>query len=212
MVTKLSRRGSSAPADRDSARDLLLDAAESCPEHHGLAGTTMEDIGRQAGVSRATVYRYFSGREAVISGVIVRATERYLSRIAPRIATHRDLGSALVDLIEVTVRAARREPIIGLLFGSDHELSVVGLGENTSASLFELVTEFLRPVFVAHWSDVEAGVSIDDAAERVLRTILSLLTIRGPRERSRDGRRTYLRRFLIPTIVGRDPKLVDATE
>lgn len=212
MATRLSRRGASAPADRDSARDRLLDAAERCLEHQDLAGTTMEDIARQAGVSRATVYRYFSSREAVVSGVIIRATERYLRRITPRITVHDDLGTALVDFVDTTVRAARRESIIGILFGSDHELAVVGLGRNTSTSLFELVTEFLRPVFVAYWTDVEPGVSVDDASEWIVRTILSLLTGRGPRQRSRDGLHTYLERFLIPTIVARDRNPFDATE
>lgn len=212
MATRLSRWGASAPADRDSARDQLLDAAERCLEQQGLSGTTMEDIGRRAGVSRATVYRYFSSREAVVSGVIIRATERYLRRITPRIANHDDLGSALVDFVDVTVRAARRESIIGLLFGSDHELAVVGLGEGISTSLFELVTQFLRPVFVAHWPDVEPGVSVDDASEWIVRTILSLLTVRGPRERSREGLQTYLERFLIPTIVKHSRKFLDATE
>ena len=37
------------------ARDRLLDAAETCLQGKGLSGTTMEDIARQAGVSRATV-------------------------------------------------------------------------------------------------------------------------------------------------------------
>jgi AcrR family transcriptional regulator len=78
-----------APTDRGSARDRLLDAAERCLESCGVVGTTMEDIGRTAGVSRATVYRYFPSREAVMSGVIIRAAERYLDRISPRIAAAR---------------------------------------------------------------------------------------------------------------------------
>ena len=44
-----------------------------------------------------------------MSGVIIRAAERYLDRISPRIAAHADLGSALVDFVEYTVEAARRE-------------------------------------------------------------------------------------------------------
>ena len=64
----------------------MLDAAERCLEVQGLAGTTMEDIARNAGVSRATVYRYFASREAVISGVIIRATEEYLRRMEPRLS------------------------------------------------------------------------------------------------------------------------------
>ena len=204
VSTKLLRWGAAAPTDPGSARDRLLDAAERCLEGGGVVGTTMEDIGRTAGVSRATVYRYFPSREAVMSGVIIRAAERYLDRISPRIAAHADLGSALVDFVEYTVEAARREEIIGLLFGSDEELAGVGLAAGTSTSLFEIVTEFLRPIFTRHWSCVEPGVSVDDAAEWVVRTILSLLTVRGPRERSRDGLRAFLSRFLLPAILAGD--------
>lgn len=204
VSTKLLRWGAAAPSDRGSARDRLLDAAERCLESCGVVGTTMEDIGRTAGVSRATVYRYFPSREAVMSGVIIRAAERYLDRISPRIAAHADLGSALVDFVEYTVEAARREEIIGLLFGSDEELAGVGVAAGTSTSLFEIVTEFLRPIFTRHWSCVEPGVSVDDAAEWVVRTILSLLTVRGPRERSRDGLRAFLSRFLLPAILAGD--------
>ena len=89
------------------ARDRLLDAAETCLQGKGLSGTTMEDIARHAGVSRATVYRYFASRESVVSGVIVRAAERYLHRTSGRILAHTDLGSAILDFVAVTVRAAR---------------------------------------------------------------------------------------------------------
>ncbi|MFN6554240.1 TetR/AcrR family transcriptional regulator [Mycolicibacterium septicum] len=202
------RWGSSIPQDRDSARDRLLDAAERCLENRGAGGTTMEDVGREAGVSRATVYRYFPNREAVVSGVIMRATERYLVRIRPTVFAHGDLGSALIDFVEIAVRAARRERFIGMIFGTDVELAGVGLSEGTSTSLFELVTEFLRPVFATHWTQLAPGVSVDDASEWILRTILSLLTVRGPRERSRDGLRGYLERLLLPAIVAADDRSV----
>ncbi len=78
-----------------------------------------------------------------------------LDRISPRIAAHADLGLALADFVEYTVEAARREEIIGLLFGSDEELAGVGLAAGTSTCLFEIVTEFLRPVFTRHWRCVE---------------------------------------------------------
>ncbi|BBY42175.1 TetR/AcrR family transcriptional regulator [Mycolicibacterium celeriflavum] len=193
------------------ARDRLLDAAETCLQSRGLSGTTMEDIARQAGVSRATVYRYFPSRESVVSGVIVRAAERYLHRISGRISAHTDLGSAILDFVAATVRAARREPIIGILFGSDDELAGVGLAKGTSVALFELVAEFLRPVFAAHWDQLEAGMSVDDAAEWILRTILSLLSVRGPRHRSPEGLDAFLRRFLLPALLADTQRCVTAT-
>ncbi|ORB66210.1 TetR family transcriptional regulator [Mycolicibacterium tusciae] len=212
MTKKSLRWGDATPArSRDMARDRLLDAAETCLQSKGLSGTTMEDIARQAGVSRATVYRYFASRESVLSGVIVRAAERYLHRISGRISAHTDLGSAILDFVAVTVRAARREPIIGILFGSDDELAGVGLAKGTSVALFELVAEFLRPVFAARWDQLEAGVSVDDAAEWILRTILSLLSVRGPRHRSPEGLDAFLRRFLLPPLLANSQRCVDAT-
>ena len=195
------RWGTAAPGDADTARDLLLDAAEACFERSGISGTTMDDIAKQARVSRATVYRYFTGRDTVVAGVILRATERYLEKVQPRITSQPDLSGAVLEFVEVTVRAATRDETIGLLFQSDDQLAGVGLARGTSVALFELVTEFLRPVFTAHWAQLRPGVSVDDAAEWILRAILSLLTVSGPRRRSRDGLHAFLQRFLLPAIV-----------
>jgi AcrR family transcriptional regulator len=208
---KSLRWGSAPPADRDSARDILLDAAEACFEDKGLPGATMEDIASQAGVSRATVYRYFSSREAVVAGVILRVTERYLERVRSRIVGQPDLGTAVVEFVEVTIRAANREPTIGLVFGSGDDLAGVGLPRDTSVSLFEIVTAFLRPVFTAHWDQLQPGVSVDDAAEWILRIILSLLSVQGPRRRSPDGLKAFLRGFLLPPILARTAPCIDAT-
>ena len=172
----------------------------------------MEDIAGHAGVSRATVYRYFPSREAIVSGVILRATERYLDRVRERIASRPDLGSAIVDFVTITVRAATRESAIGLLFGSDDDLAGVGLAETTSVALFELVTEFLRPIFTTHRDELRAGVSVDDAAEWILRTILSLLTVRGPRRRSSEGLKAFLHRFLLPALLNDEDLSVDDTK
>ncbi len=195
------RWGTASPGDPGTARDLLLDAAEACFESSGIGGTTMDDIAKRARVSRATVYRYFAGRDAVVSGVILRATERYLEKVQLRIAGQPDLGGAVLEFVAVTVRAATRDETIGLLFKSDDHLAGIGFAEGTSVALFELVTEFLRPIFAAHWEQVRPGVSVDEASEWVLRAILSLLTVRGPRNRSRDGLHTFLQRFLLPAIV-----------
>lgn len=204
MTSTSTRWGTASPGDPDAARDLLLDAAGTCFERTGMVGTTMDDIAKQARVSRATVYRYFSGRDTVIAGVILRATERYLEKVQPRITAQPDLSGAVLEFVEVTVRAATRDETIGLLFKSDEQLAGAGLANATSVALFEQVTEFLRPVFTNHWNQLPPGVSVDDAAEWILRAILSLLTVAGPRRRSRDGLHAFLQRFLLPAIVRED--------
>lgn len=201
-VTNPSLRwGDQAPSNVDGARDRLLDAAEACFERFGIAKTTIEDVAKEASVSRATIYRYFAGRDAVVSGVILRETERYLERVRPRVESQPDLGRAILEFVEVTLRAAVRDETVGLLFTSDDGLNSVGIIGGASVALFEMVSEFLRPVFEARADEHLPGLSVEDASEWILRAILSLLTVKGPKRRTAEGLDTYLRRFLLPAIL-----------
>ena len=195
------RWGNEAPNDPDIARDRLLDAAEVCFRQYGISKTIVEDIAKQAQVSRATVYRYFAGRDAVVSGVILRETARYLERVQPRVESKPDLGEAILEFVAVANRAARRDETIGLLFNSDEGLNSGGIIEGTSVALFEMVADFLRPIFVKRADEVKDDVTVDDAAEWILRTSLSFLTVSGPRRRSDAGLNAYLRQFLLPSLV-----------
>ena len=99
MASPNLRWGDDAPADPEYAQDRLLDAAEACFGRFGIVKTTIEDVAKEASVSRATVYRYFSGRDEVVSGVILRATERYLEKVQLRIAGQPDLGGAVARVV-----------------------------------------------------------------------------------------------------------------
>lgn len=58
-----------AGSDQDTAGRVLAAAAEVVGEA-GLAGATMEEIADRADVSRATVYRLFPGKPALLRGLI----------------------------------------------------------------------------------------------------------------------------------------------
>lgn len=69
------RWGEEIPSDLADARRRLLDAAEACFAQFGVAKTTVEDVAAKAKVSRATVYRYFDGRDDVLLGVLLREVQ-----------------------------------------------------------------------------------------------------------------------------------------
>src|ERR1700680_4637601 len=55
----------------DGTRQRILEATYACVARWGLSKTTVEDAAREAGLSRATVYRYFpGGREELIDSVV----------------------------------------------------------------------------------------------------------------------------------------------
>ncbi|PRH87885.1 TetR/AcrR family transcriptional regulator [Labrys okinawensis] len=61
----------------DARRNHILDAFEVCIQRTGFHRTTMQDVAREAGMSAGNLYRYFSSKEALVSGLIERDRERF---------------------------------------------------------------------------------------------------------------------------------------
>ena len=71
------------PRTVTDTRTRLLEATYDCIARDGLGATSLEDAARSAGVSRATLYRYFpGGREELLGAVITWETLRFFLRLA----------------------------------------------------------------------------------------------------------------------------------
>lgn len=190
-----------APDDVAAARARLLDAAEKSFEQYGIMKTTVEDIARMAHVSRATVYRYFDGRDALILGVLLRDTDRHLSRARARIERQGSLAEAIIEFVDVTICAARRDASLGMLFTGEAARMTGGIIAGASVALFERVTAFFRPFFERWYHEVRPGTDVADASEWILRAVLSILTVEGPKRRSQEAQRAFIAQYLVPAIV-----------
>ena len=60
--------------------DRVLDAALACVARVGVAKTTLDDVAKEAGCARATVYRCFPGRQALMRAVL----DREIAAVAAR--------------------------------------------------------------------------------------------------------------------------------
>ncbi|HQN54894.1 MAG TPA: helix-turn-helix domain-containing protein [Novosphingobium sp.] len=58
--------------DLEAGREQLLDITVELIEERGTAGLTVTDIAARAGMSPASLYRYFDSKEAVIEAVAER--------------------------------------------------------------------------------------------------------------------------------------------
>jgi AcrR family transcriptional regulator len=63
---------SRSTGQRRQTRDLVLDAALRLFTEHGYLGVRVEDIAKEAGVSRATFYKHFIEREQVLAELFER--------------------------------------------------------------------------------------------------------------------------------------------
>ena len=78
-------------------RVRIADAANRCVARRGVQKTTVDDVAREAGCSRATVYRTFpGGKEEVISAVVDTEVARLFSALAVSMGEADDIEDALV--------------------------------------------------------------------------------------------------------------------
>jgi AcrR family transcriptional regulator len=69
-------------AHRRDVRDATLDTAVTLVARHGLRSVTMSQIAEEAGIGRATLYKYFSGVEAILVAWHERQVTGHLEYLA----------------------------------------------------------------------------------------------------------------------------------
>jgi AcrR family transcriptional regulator len=66
-------------ARRDDIRDLILDAVDVLLAKYGYKKMTMEDVARQVGIGKGTIYLHFPGKEELVLAHIDRIAERVVT-------------------------------------------------------------------------------------------------------------------------------------
>src|SRR2546423_4480675 len=96
------------PSDPSSPEERVVDAALRCIARWGVAKTTLDDVAREAGCSRATVYRLFpGGKDGLIDTVVHLEVKRCLEALAAELAAATDLEDLLVRGIAHASRTLR---------------------------------------------------------------------------------------------------------
>jgi TetR/AcrR family transcriptional regulator, mexJK operon transcriptional repressor len=85
-------------APPSSKAESILAAAKRAFLAAGFAAVSMDAIAREAGVSKATVYAHFAGKEELFGAVIGRECERYFADFAPGELEPFDLRASLMAL------------------------------------------------------------------------------------------------------------------
>jgi AcrR family transcriptional regulator len=69
----------------DHPRNRIHDAALACFERQGIRATSMDDVASELGVSRPTLYYYFSTKEDLLLEVVARQAEAVLLDLPHRL-------------------------------------------------------------------------------------------------------------------------------
>lgn len=158
------------------ARDVrmaIVEAAYGSVVRHGIGATSLEEVARAAGVSRATLYRYFpGGRDEVIGAVVSWQTLSFFEVLAQAVAGATDLETLLVEGLLAAHRAVEEHAVLQRLLATEPQLLVPQLTVE-SPQIVAMLKGFFLARFAGH--RLRAGLEHEEAADYVARLVLSFI-------------------------------------
>ncbi|WP_327289754.1 TetR/AcrR family transcriptional regulator [Streptomyces sp. NBC_01198] len=111
---------------REARRRQILDAAWVCFARNGFHKTSMPDVFAEAGLSAGAVYRYFPGKEALITAIAEVSTRQ------------------LIDILDAHLGAAELPAPDELLPAIVEDLTVLGEGSLPAPMAPQVWSEMMR--------------------------------------------------------------------
>lgn len=162
------------PAQAADTRELIVESAFTCFGKQGLDKATIVDIAKQAGVSRSTIYEYFSDKAAIVEACAEHASERFYREMSKAMSW----GSSLEDKLcaaAVFVTQARRAIASEKYFDED---AISLLLTKDAAVLLRECVEFFAPYLSAArlTGEVRKDLDVEAAGEWFARILFSLFS------------------------------------
>ncbi|WP_236977823.1 MULTISPECIES: TetR/AcrR family transcriptional regulator [Mycobacterium] len=184
----------------ENPRDRIHDVALACFEQQGIAATSMDDVAGNLGVSRPTLYYYFSSKDELVLEVVARQGGAIL-----RDLPHRLTATGLERIAEAAY--------LGLIASLDNpyaRLTVeAGATSFTGAAMesprmWELQRAFWLPLleYAQGNSDLRGDRSLDEIMKLIVFTQFSLATAGIAFGMTREQMREIITTYLIPALRG----------
>lgn len=162
-------------------RNRILEAAYHCIARSGLDKTTVEAAAKEAGLSRATVYRWFpGGKDELLREAVSWEVERFFTRLAAQVSGARGLAAVCQQGLVFAHQGIEEHVVLQAVLRSEPQMLVPRLNEAANR-LLPMVAAWLGP-----WLEAEEragrlrpGVAARKAADYVGRMLLQHATAPG---------------------------------
>lgn len=209
--------GDAADRGLDTEDIRLIEAASTVFALRGIKGTSTDDIAKEAGVTRVTLYRRLGTRDQILRAMYAHETQRLMmslnDRFTPFDALDWDPVRHVEDLLVGTVFDIRGSELVGRLVDLDRVEAMTMFATQSDSvlgAITELVAEYVRNTWDAdvHTRPMEADEKDSlsrEIAAVVGRFLHSLVVMPDgpPAMESEESIRAFARRTLVPMILQR---------
>lgn len=182
--------------DAPETRQRILDAAVRCVQRWGVEKTSLNDIAREAGVTRPTVYNHFDNRDDVIQAALLQSGTAFAEALLAHVQSFDNARDRIVEALLFTLKTLPEEPQLTLVVKSDLAYLVNAQALATPES--QAITQAIFQELLIGEESLLADIA--EIAEVTTRFLLSLLMLPGPVARDETQMREFLRRRLLPAL------------
>lgn len=178
----------------------ILDAAASCYLRLGVNRTTATDIAREAGISRATLYRRCGSHEAIFLAVLTRESEEMAAAAHRHLAGVADPSARVLEGMLFALGEIRRRPVHAAVFGGDSAAWAATQAIRQEA-LRRIGGAGVRPLLAPALAGgilTEAGMA--DLSDWIIRILISFAAVPGEGGRGPDDIRRQLTTWFLPAF------------
>jgi len=160
-----------------TTRERILESAYALATDVGLAQATIEGVAHEAGLSRATIYRYFpGGKDELVEAVVSWEVARFVTRMMEETEAAVDFADWLTRGLLAARRQMEQHQLLQRLLQDEADQLVPRL-----VTVMPLVLAVLRDA-IAHQLEGERlrrGVDRGEAAEVLARLLMSYIGTPG---------------------------------
>lgn len=178
--------------------DTVGEAALACIARWGIGKTTLDDIAREAGISRATLYRRFpGGKESVLQHVVLGELQRFQVEVGDLLGRCADLEDLVTTGVGAALRFLAGHEGLAAVVRFEPELLLPICAFHRAAPALDAISAYVGP-----WLEPHIGTSADDGARYLARVVLSYAVNPSPYVDPFDpgSMRRLARTHLLPTI------------
>jgi len=159
------------------ARPRVLAGAYDCVARYGIDKTTVDDVAKASGVSRATIYRLFpGGRDQLLRETVGWEMNHFFARLADAVADAPDLAARLETALTFAHRAVGEHAVLQKILVTEPG-SLLRLMTLEQDRVLGYIAAYLRPLLAgeAATGHLRPGVDVGAAADYLARMVLSLI-------------------------------------
>jgi AcrR family transcriptional regulator len=169
LASAVTSTGEQGSTDKSGVETRAIEALLVCIARFGLSKTTLDDVARQAECSRATLYRYFEGKHALVRRTVAVELERMTGAAVAAAHDESTLADAVVALVTNAAHELVDHQALQFLLAHEPEQILGQLAFGPGDAILVRVGDAFSPAFTRWLSDDDAQRAGDWLA-RVLRS------------------------------------------